>query len=216
MRSNDELVDPWPYLPKNRLKVYGSNNRYKVVYTLGRVHACDVPWLSWSTLRFLPLSPTPLEKKECTAQQPMQPRKIKGSISNPHLLPYQRSRTKYANNAWPALCVLAEIHTRTMWLYFCCMEESWHIRWGWISIISYVGPHFQKDLPRITGIFSCERTKDFTIKGRIVSGLPYFATPSFVNAVHFSTGKDNLTVNPIFELLSSRAIQNISDMIGYL
>jgi len=39
--------------------------------------------------------------------------------------------------------------------------------------------------------------------------LPYFATP-FLNAVQLLTGKDNLVFNPIFKLLSLRAIQKTS------
>jgi len=42
------------------------------------------------------------------------------------------------------------------------------------------------------------------------------ATSSNLNASYFLTGKDNIMLNPIFGTLSSRAIQNIPDMIGYL
>jgi len=38
----------------------------------------------------------------------------------------------------------------------------------------------------------------------------------FLNAVYFLTGKVNKVINPIFELLSSRAIHNIPDMLSYL
>jgi len=44
--------------------------------------------------------------------------------------------------------------------------------------------------------------------------LPDIGTLSFVNADNVLTGKDNLVINTIFELLSSRAIQNISDMLS--
>jgi len=36
------------------------------------------------------------------------------------------------------------------------------------------------------------------------------------NASNFFSVEDNIIFNPIFEMLSSRAIQNISDMLGYL
>jgi len=42
------------------------------------------------------------------------------------------------------------------------------------------------------------------------------ATPSNLNASNFLTGKDNIMFNPIFGMFSSRAIQSIPDMIGYL
>jgi len=42
------------------------------------------------------------------------------------------------------------------------------------------------------------------------------ATQSNVNASNFLTGKDNIMLNPIFGMLSSRAIQNIPDMLGYI
>jgi len=38
------------------------------------------------------------------------------------------------------------------------------------------------------------------------------ATPSNLNASNFLTVKDNIKLNPIFGMLSSRAIQNIPDM----
>jgi len=41
------------------------------------------------------------------------------------------------------------------------------------------------------------------------------ATPSNSNASNILTSKDNIMLNPIFGMLSSRAIQNIPDMIGY-
>ena len=46
--------------------------------------------------------------------------------------------------------------------------------------------------------------------------LPDSATPSNLNASNFLIGKDNMMLNPIFGMLSSRAIQNISEMLGYL
>ena len=42
------------------------------------------------------------------------------------------------------------------------------------------------------------------------------ATPSNLNASNLLTVKDNIKLNPIFGMLSSRAIQNIPDMLGYL
>ena len=42
------------------------------------------------------------------------------------------------------------------------------------------------------------------------------ATPSNLNAFKSLTVKDNIMLNPIFGMLSSRGIQNIPDMIGYL
>jgi len=42
------------------------------------------------------------------------------------------------------------------------------------------------------------------------------ATPSNLNASHFLTVKGNIMFDPIFGMLSSRAIQNIPDMLGYL
>jgi len=42
------------------------------------------------------------------------------------------------------------------------------------------------------------------------------ATPLNLNASYFLTVKDNIMFNPIFGMLSSRAIQNIPDMLGYL
>ena len=45
---------------------------------------------------------------------------------------------------------------------------------------------------------------------------PDFATLPNLNAVKFLAKRDNLVINPIIRLLSSRAIQNISDMLGYV
>jgi len=42
------------------------------------------------------------------------------------------------------------------------------------------------------------------------------ATQSNLNASNFLTVKDNIIFNPIFGMLSSRAIQNIPDMLDYL
>jgi len=42
------------------------------------------------------------------------------------------------------------------------------------------------------------------------------ATPSNLNASNFLTVKDNMMLNPIFGMLTSRAFQNIPDLIGYL
>jgi len=42
------------------------------------------------------------------------------------------------------------------------------------------------------------------------------ATPSNLNASNILTVKDNIMLNPVFGMLSSRAIQNIPDMLGYL
>jgi len=46
--------------------------------------------------------------------------------------------------------------------------------------------------------------------------MPDFANLFLLNATNFLNFRDNLMINPIFELLSSRAIQNIPNMIGYL
>ena len=46
--------------------------------------------------------------------------------------------------------------------------------------------------------------------------LPDSATPSNLNASNFLTVKDNMMLNPIFGMLSSRAIQNIPYLLGYL
>jgi len=46
--------------------------------------------------------------------------------------------------------------------------------------------------------------------------LPDSATPSNLNASNFLIVKDNITFNPIFGVLSSRAFQIIPDMLGYL
>ena len=45
--------------------------------------------------------------------------------------------------------------------------------------------------------------------------LPDFTTPT-LNAVYFLTKRDNFMINPIFEMLSSSANQNILDMPVYL
>jgi len=41
----------------------------------------------------------------------------------------------------------------------------------------------------------------------VASVLPDLATPLFLNAVNFLTGEDNPVINPIYGLLSLRAIQ---------
>lgn len=46
--------------------------------------------------------------------------------------------------------------------------------------------------------------------------LPDFVNPLFLNAVNFLIVKDNLVINPNFELLSSREIQNMSDMLSLM
>jgi len=46
--------------------------------------------------------------------------------------------------------------------------------------------------------------------------LPDFVTLPNLNAVKFLTRKDNLVINPAIGLLSSRVIQNIPNMLGYL
>jgi len=46
--------------------------------------------------------------------------------------------------------------------------------------------------------------------------FPNFVTPSFLNAVNCLTLKDNQVINPVFELLRSRAIQIMSNMPAYL
>jgi len=50
----------------------------------------------------------------------------------------------------------------------------------------------------------------------VYSVLSDSATPSNLNACYFLTVKDNLMLNSSFGMLSSRAIQNIPDMLGYL
>jgi len=50
----------------------------------------------------------------------------------------------------------------------------------------------------------------------LIAVLSDSATPSNLNACNFLTIKDDITCNPIFGMLSSRAIQNIPDMLGYL
>jgi len=49
-----------------------------------------------------------------------------------------------------------------------------------------------------------------------IAVLPVFATPSYLKVVKFLTAKDKQVINPIFEFLSLRAIQNIFNMYGYL
>jgi len=46
--------------------------------------------------------------------------------------------------------------------------------------------------------------------------LPNLVIPSFLNWDKIVTRKDNLKINPDFGLLSSRAVQTVSDMLGYL
>ena len=46
--------------------------------------------------------------------------------------------------------------------------------------------------------------------------LPNFMTPLLLNAVNFVIFRDNLMISPIFGLFSSRAIQNIPNLLGYL
>jgi len=46
--------------------------------------------------------------------------------------------------------------------------------------------------------------------------LPDTGTSLLLITVNSLTGYSNLVINPIFGLLSSRAIQNIPDMMGYL
>ena len=48
------------------------------------------------------------------------------------------------------------------------------------------------------------------------AALPDFATLPNLNAVKFLARRDNLVINPTIGLLSSRAIQNIPNMLGYL
>jgi len=50
----------------------------------------------------------------------------------------------------------------------------------------------------------------------IVIVLPDFVTPLLLNAFNFLSDRDKFVINLIFELLSSRAIQIIPDMLGYL
>jgi len=66
-------------------------------------------------------------------------------------------------------------------------------------------------------IFIDKRLKNH-INGKVLprAVLQDFAKLFPLNAIIFLTGRGNLMINPIFELLSSRAIQNIPNMTGYL
>jgi len=48
------------------------------------------------------------------------------------------------------------------------------------------------------------------------AALPDFPTSTFRNVDNSLAGRDILVINPIIELLSSRATQNIPNMLGYL
>ena len=55
------------------------------------------------------------------------------------------------------------------------------------------------------------------VRGVIFSSvLSDTITPSNLNASNFLTVKDNMMLNPISGMLSSRAIQNTPDRLGYL
>jgi len=45
--------------------------------------------------------------------------------------------------------------------------------------------------------------------------LPDFPNVFLLNAINFLIGRDNFLINPIIELLSSRAIQTTPKIIGY-
>jgi len=49
-----------------------------------------------------------------------------------------------------------------------------------------------------------------------ISALPDFAILPNLNAGQILARRVNLVINPTIELLSSRAIQNIPNMLGYL
>jgi len=51
---------------------------------------------------------------------------------------------------------------------------------------------------------------------RTLSSVARFRDSVHLNAINFLTGTDKLMINPIFELLSSRAIRNIPNTVGYL
>ena len=63
---------------------------------------------------------------------------------------------------------------------------------------------------------STDEFRKFHWKSELETVLSDSATPSNLNASNFLTVKDNIMFNPIFGMLSSRAIQNIPDMLGYL
>jgi len=48
------------------------------------------------------------------------------------------------------------------------------------------------------------------------AALPDFGLPLLLNVVNVLTGIDNLVINHILGLLSSRAIKNILDLLGHL
>jgi len=62
-------------------------------------------------------------------------------------------------------------------------------------------------------LFQYFRTESFQINETV---LPYVAILFLIDAINSLTSRGNLMMNPIFERLSSRAIQNIPNMIGYL
>ena len=57
---------------------------------------------------------------------------------------------------------------------------------------------------------------DQGLSSSVAPVLSESATPSNLNASNFLAVKDNMMLNLFFGMLSSRAIQNISDMMGYL
>jgi len=60
------------------------------------------------------------------------------------------------------------------------------------------------------------RVKLFVFYDGYLAALPDYATFPNLNAVKFLDRRDNLAINPTIRLLSSRAIQNIPNMLGYL
>ena len=88
--------------------------------------------------------------------------------------------------------------------FFILSFPSAMIPWGWRI--------FERQVLLISA-----QTHRFTRGSRVLfTVLPDFATSSFLNALNFLTSKDKITFNPIFGLPSSRAIQNIPNMLGYL
>jgi len=68
----------------------------------------------------------------------------------------------------------------------------------------------------VLSVRSCDKAVANIFPHKAEPVLSDSATPSNLIASNFLTGKDNITLNPIFGMLSSRAIQNIPDMLGYL
>jgi len=63
---------------------------------------------------------------------------------------------------------------------------------------------------------SCGHFSDKTAMGLCTLHSTVVPTPSFLNAVHFPTSRDNLMFSTMFKMLSSKVIPNIYNMLGYL